>query len=592
MTGGLKVLIIGGYGVFGGRIVQLLEDEPQLRLFVGGRSLARADDFVRSRGTTAARLTPLAFDRTGDGAAQLAAIRPDIVVDASGPFQAYGDDRYRIVEACVSRGVHYLDLADGSDFVAGIGAFDDRAKTAGLYVLSGVSSFPVLTAAAVRRLSAEMTTVKSICGGIAPSPYAGVGENVIRAIAGYAGRPIRRKRAGAFGTGYPLTEQRRYTVAPPGHVPLANRLFSLVDVPDLQALAALWPQADEIWMGAAPVPELLHRLLAALAWVVRWGLWPSLSPLAPLMHFATNHVRWGEHRGGMFVEVCGSDASGVRRTRSWHLLAEGDDGPLIPAMAVEAIVRNALHGRAPPPGARAAVHDLELDDYAISFGRRAIFTGIRSDHAADAASLYARILGDAWHTLPPPIRDMHDVRGTVTAEGRASIARGRGLLARLVCAAVGFPQTGSDIPVCVQFEASPKDDAVTGEIWCRTFGGDAFSSRQFAGSGRSEHLLCERFGALTFAMALVVADERLSLILRRWSLFGLPLPLWLGPRSQAWESAEDGRFNFHVRIGHRLTGLIVRYDGWLVRTRATEGSRIGNFQIGEQPAVVGRIDNS
>jgi hypothetical protein len=26
-----------------------------------------------------------------------------------------------------------------------------------------------------------------------------------------------------------------------------------------------------------------------------------------------------------------------------------------------------------------------------------------------------------------------------------------------------------------------------------------------------------------------------------------------------FESAEDGRFNFHVEIGHPLTGLIVRY---------------------------------
>src|SRR5271168_4130416 len=156
MTVGLKVLIIGGYGVFGGRIVELLEDDPRLTLFVGGRSVVRAIEFVRSRGKTGARLAPIAFDRNGDIAAQLSAIGPDIVVDASGPFQAYGDDRYRVVQACLVHGANYLDLADGSDFVAGIGVHDDQAKAAGVYVLAGVSSFPVLTAAAVRRLSAGM----------------------------------------------------------------------------------------------------------------------------------------------------------------------------------------------------------------------------------------------------------------------------------------------------------------------------------------------------------------------------------------------------------------------------------------------------
>ena len=363
-----------------------------------------------------------------------------------------------------------------------------------------------------------------------------------------------------FCRGFPLTEQLRRTIAAPGHVPLHNRIFSLVDVPDLQALAALWPEADEIWMGAAPVPELLHRFLIALAWLVRLRLLPTLSPIAALMHFATNHIRWGEHRGGMFVEVSGTDASGAPLTRAWHMLAEGDDGPLIPAMAVEAIVRNAVHDRSPRPGARAAVRDLELDDYAKSFAQRAIVSGIRSDDGSEAAALYARILGEAWSNLPAEIRAMHDICGTAIAEGLAHVERGRSLLAHLIAAFVGFPATNPEIPVYVKFGVSRG-----AEIWTRKFGSDRFASRQFAGRGRSEHLLCERFGPLTFAMALVVSGDRLSLILRRWSIFGLPLPMWLCPRSESYESAEQGRFNFHVRISHPLTGLIIRYDGWLVR---------------------------
>jgi len=92
---------------------------------------------------------------------------------------------------------------------------------------------------------------------------------------------------------------------------------------------------------------VLHRALIGLAWFVRAGLIRSLSPLAPLMHWATNHLRWGEHRGGMFVEVEGIDRAGRPARRSWHLLAEGRDGPLIPSMAVEALVRKALAGEMP-----------------------------------------------------------------------------------------------------------------------------------------------------------------------------------------------------------------------------------------------------
>jgi Saccharopine dehydrogenase NADP binding domain len=459
MSAAAKVVVIGAYGVFGSRLIQLLEDETRLSLLVAGRSVDQATAFVRSRGNTAAQLTPIAFDRNGDVAGDLAAIRPDIVVDASGPFQSYGEDPYRLVQACVTQRVNYLDLADGSDFVAGIGAFDAQAKAAGIYVLSGVSSFPVLTAAAVRRLSAEMTAVKAIRGGIAPSHYARVGENVIRAIAGYAGKPIRRKRAGMFGTGYAWTEHLRYTIAVPGLVPLGDRLFSLVDVPDLLALATLWPEVDEIWMGAAPVPVTLHRVLAALAWLVRLRLLPTLAPIAPLMHAATSRIRWGEHRGGMFVDVEGVDASHAPVRRSWHLLAEGDDGPFIPSMPVEAIIRNALRGHAPAAGARAAIRELELEDYQQSFDRRKIFTGIRhggaNEDANNDAPLYARILGGAWQSLPAPIRHMHDVRGRHAAKGRGNVERGRGLLARLAAAIIGFPPACADVPVAVGLPRQP-----------------------------------------------------------------------------------------------------------------------------------------
>jgi len=583
---GIKILVVGGYGTFGGRIVELLENEAGLTLVVAGRSLAKAEAYCAGRGATKAQLLAAQFDRDGDLAGQLEAIRPDILVDASGPFQAYGRDPYRLIETCIVQRINYLDLADGAEFVAGVGAFDEPARNAGACVLSGVSSFPVLTAAVVRRLATgmapEMTRVESIRAGIAPSPHAIVGENVIRAIASYAGQAIRIRRGDQTVAAHPFTEQLRTTVAPPGRLPLHSTLFSLVDVPDLRVLPELWPEAGTVWMGAGPVPEILHRALIALAWLVRIGPVRSLLPLAPLMYLATNRLGWGEHRGGMFVAVEGRDAAGTAVRRSWHMLAEGDDGPLIPSMAVEALVRKVLAGRRPAPGARAAVRDLELDDYEALFARRRIVAGVRDDDAADAVPLYARILGSAWDRLPVAIRDMHRVNSAATARGLASVERGGGLLARLVAILVGFPSAAAETPVDVRFEASDGR-----ETWTRTFGADRFASRQFAGRGRSAGLLCERFGALTFAMALVAEGERLNLILRRWSLFGLPLPLWLCPRSNAYETVEGGRFRFHVEISHPLTGLIVRYRGWLTPVPQTRAAVEPGQAEGQDAPVIG-----
>ena len=174
------------------------------------------------------------------------------------------------------------------------------------------------------------------------------------------------------------------------------------------------------------------------------------------------------------------------------------------------------------------------------------------------APLYARVLGSAWHALPAEIREMHDLRSGLTASGTAAVERGRGFLARVVAGAIGFPASAAEIPVTVRFAAV---DGV--ETWTRTFGEQAFSSAQFAGHGRDAHLLCERFGPVTVAMALVVKGGRLELVPRRWSVFGIPLPLWLGPRVNAYESVEQGRFQFHVDIRHPLAGRIIHYQGSL-----------------------------
>ena len=136
--------------------------------------------------------------------------------------------------------------------------------------------------------------------------------------------------------------------------------------------------------------------------------------------------------------------------------------------------------------------------------------------------------------------------------------RGRNPVAALVAALVGFPEASSRVPVAVTF--SSENGA---ERWTRSFGGKSFSSLQAAGTGSDEHLLVERFGVASFALALVVENGRLSLIPRRWSLLGVPMPRFLLPTGLSFETEQEGQFCFDVEIGIPLVGLIVAYRGTL-----------------------------
>jgi len=554
----MRVLIVGGYGTFGGRLARLLADEPRLTLLIAGRSEERARTFIAG-GESKAALVPFRFDRDAELDAQLAVAKPDLVVDASGPFQAYGERPYRVPQACIAARIPYLDLADGAAFVAGIDALDAAAKTAGVFVLSGVSTCPALSSAAVRHVTKGWRAVHAITGGIAPTPWAGLGLSVVEAVAGYAGKPVALFRGGKTATAPGLVETRRFTIGPPGRVPLRSTHFSLAETPDLKVLPPLYPKLRDIWMGAGTRPEILPRALNLLAGLVQRGRIKSLTPAAKLFHWGASNLRWGEHRGGMVVEVAGDDADGFHVRHSWHLLAEGDDGPFIPAMAAEAIVRKLLDGKPPASGARASTDDLDMADFEARFAGKRLYTGLRQA-LPDRAPVYRRVMGEAYDRLPPAWRAMHDLRlGTKLAAGKASVERGGNPLARLVGAVMGFPSAHPDVPVTVTFER--QGDA---ELWTREFGARQFSSLQEAGTGRSEHLIVERFGPLAVAMAPVVHEGRMHLIIRRFSVFSVALPLWLGPTTAAHEEVVDGRFRFDVEIGHPLTGMIVRYRGWLV----------------------------
>jgi hypothetical protein len=266
-------------------------------------------------------------------------------------------------------------------------------------------------------------------------------------------------------------------------------------------------------------------------------------------------------------------------------VAEGDDGPLIPSMAVAALVRKMLDGQPPAPGARAALVDVTLEDYEALFARRRIVSGTRTRSGERHLPLYQRVLGPAWERLAPPIRALHTVTSAAAFSGRCRVVRGRGPLAWLAATAIGFPPTGPDQPISVWL--SREGD---GERWVRTSGRHSFTSRQYPGRGRSRWLVRERFGVVSVDMALVVEGEGLRYVVRRWALFGVPLPLALGPRSRALETVEEGQFRFDVEIRLPLVGLVVHYQGRLAPAKlaaATPESRVRGASSRRETGIEG-----
>jgi NAD(P)-dependent dehydrogenase (short-subunit alcohol dehydrogenase family) len=541
------ILVLGGYGTFGGRIARRAA-AGGFRVLVAGRDFAKAEAFC---GNDPA-LVPLCV--AGSSLDEvLAEHRPFALVDAAGPFQSSG---YDVAEAALKACCHYLDIADATAFVAGMAALDAAAKRAGISLISGASSVPALSGAVVRGLAVGLDRVTAVEMALSASSRGTAGLSVTAAILSYLGSPIALRRGGRPSAAFGWQELRRADFAVEGAPPLRRRLVAMADVPDLRLLPERLAGAPTVEFRAGTDAPWHNVGLWLLSWPVRWGWLRRPQRFAATL---SRLQRWTRGRGSLrsaFSVRLWGVAGGRRLERAWTLLAEAGDGPEIPSLAVPILLRRLADGDL-PPGAGDAGTALSLTELEPALATlHARWTTTERDLPPP---LYARAMGDAFDRLPPALREIHSMLRDGGASGEATVTRGTHPLARLVAGLIGFPPAGAHrLHVCFR-------ERDGGETWARDFSGRIFSSRLSMRAGR----LTERFGPLAFAFDLLSDAHGLEMVIRRWWLGPLPLPLLLAPRSRAREWEEDGRFHFDVPIALPLIGDVVRYRGWLVPVTAS-----------------------
>lgn len=537
-----RVLVLGGYGGFGARLSRRLAGDGWT-VIVAGRDLERARAFA----ATLEEAEAVCADREADLAPVLAEMKPDLLVDAAGPFQA---SSYRVPQACIAAGAHYLDLADARDFVGGIGALDGAAQRAGVAVVGGASTLPALSGAVVRELSEGLDRVDAIEIALSAAGPSVASRSVAEAMLSYAGRPIRlwrgRRTTEAPGCGEP----RRVRFAVDGSQSLMRTVL-LAEVPDLDLLPDRVAGRPAVAFRAGNEFAIQLAALRLLAWPVRRGRVRSLRPLAGVLApIQRAFARFGSDRSAMAIEIKGwRGGEGV--VRRWTVIAERGEGPEIPVLAAQLLARRLREG-ALAPGACDGGGLLSLDDFRPLLGELALREQTTEE---PFAPLYARAMGTHFAELPAPVRAMHRIAGDGGGEGEGEVRRGTGLLARMVGAVMGFPPEGR-YPVHVAFAERGGT-----ERWSRHFGRHRFHSEMsLAGAG-----VAERFGPLRFAFDLIPQPDGLAMKLRRWTAFGVPLPLFLGPRIAASERAEGEDFVFDVAVALPWAGPVVHYRGRLRR---------------------------
>lgn len=349
------VLIIGGYGNFGRFISQTLARETDIQLTIAGRSKEKADTLAAEL-----QISPIAqgyqLDIRKPLTEHLRHLQPDIVIHTSGPFQRQG---YGVAQACIEYGAHYIDLADGREFVSNITTLNKTAQDNNVLIVSGASSVPGLTSAIVDKYLPEFGHLESLDYGITTAQKTTRGLATTASILGYTGKPVETLTAGKTDTiyGWQGLRARKYPQ-------LGWRLLGNCDIPDLAIFPTRYPGLKNMRFYAGLEIPLIHISLWLLSWGVRTGLIKDLSSSAATLLRLSFLFDWlGTANSGFHMLMSGTDHYGNDKKICFELTARSGDGPYIPCMPAILLTRKLIADQVSQRGAQPCTGLISLEEY-------------------------------------------------------------------------------------------------------------------------------------------------------------------------------------------------------------------------------------
>jgi len=350
-----KVMVIGGYGNFGQFICRMLAREADIQVLVAGRDKVKADTLAETLHGENEALGVL-LDIHENLASVLLLHKPSVVIHTSGPFQ---NQSYAVAQCCIAHGCHYVDLADGREFVAGVGQLMQPAQRAGVVVCSGASSVPTLTSAILDNYLSEFSLLHSCESAISTAQKTSRGLATTEAVLSYAGKPFNTLIDGKAQAVFGWLDLRRKPF-----YKLGKRLLGNCDIPDLHLFPERYPSLKNIRFQAGLELKLVHGVLFGMSWLVRLGALSSLQPFAALMLKISRLLDiFGTEESGFYLEMAGFDLNSRPKKIRFELVAHKGDGMYIPSVPSILMALKLARGQIKEPGAFPCMGFISLAEY-------------------------------------------------------------------------------------------------------------------------------------------------------------------------------------------------------------------------------------
>ena len=164
---------------------------------------------------------------------------------------------------------------------------------------------------------------------------------------------------------------------------------------------------------------------------------------------------------------------------------------------------------------------------------------------------FIKHVGDDFQKLHSIVQQAHI--GNIKLSGNVRVSRGN-FLANILCQILGMPKSTERVLLTVDGQHTENT-----MVWNRRFG-DVEMISHFVLDG---DCFVENMGPIKLWMTLSNQDGELVYRLEKSQFLFIPLPKLLSPTLFAFESENNGKYVFAVKVGLPIIGKLIEYSGEL-----------------------------
>lgn len=322
-----RILVIGAGGYFGSLLVEELLAFTDAEIVMAGRRKRLLEKTAyKFPASSRLRVSQKVVDLNSPESLEQGLSDIGIAICAAGPYHRMS---FNLLNLCLQKDIHYIDLSDDRAFVRNVSALCAQyQKECALkaVVCTGWSTMPSISALLAEAASDGMDTIDEIHIQIAPGNRSPRSDATIESLLNALGKPFQIWTNGNWvqATGFSAPRSFHFPE------PVGDRPGYLLDVPDHELFPEIFKASTvEFRVGAELAP--FNFFCSILAEIVRLGLVKTMSPLLPLVKISMNLTgSLGNDWGAVGVECRG--LSNSQRLKKTACLVANHGGQYIPVL--------------------------------------------------------------------------------------------------------------------------------------------------------------------------------------------------------------------------------------------------------------------